>query len=71
MYEFPRATISQGQLCRGTDAEIVMLLPPGGESHSYDPDAEGYRRRSPARSVFVYVGGESDEWGKRRYRLCG
>lgn len=63
-YDFAR------QLCRGTDAEIVMLLPPGGESHSYDPTPKDIAAIARA-DVFVYVGGESDEWGKRRYRLCG
>ena len=54
-YDFAR------QLCRGTDAEIVMLLPPGGESHSYDPTPKDIAAIARA-DVFVYVGGESDEW---------
>ena len=54
-YDFAR------RLCLGTDAEIVMLLPPGGESHSYDPTPKDIASIARA-DVFVYVGGESDEW---------
>ena len=38
-----------------------MLLPPGGESHSYDPTPKDIAAIARA-DVFVYVGGESDEW---------
>lgn len=45
----------------GDSAEIVMLLKPGTESHSYDPSARDIVRISSC-DLFVYNGGESDQW---------
>ena len=57
-YDFAR------QLCRGTDAEMrSMLLPPGGREDATPTTRRRRISRSIARAdVFVYVGGESDEW---------
>ncbi|MDR0817844.1 MAG: metal ABC transporter substrate-binding protein [Clostridiales Family XIII bacterium] len=45
----------------GDKADITMLLPPASESHSFEPtpkDIIGIQNCD----VFIYVGGESDEW---------
>ena len=43
------------------DAEIVMLLKPGMESHTYDPSARDIVKISSC-DLFIYNGGESDAW---------
>lgn len=40
---------------------LTLLLDKGGDLHSYQPTAAGVARISSA-DLFVYVGGESDEW---------
>lgn len=45
----------------GDTAEVKMLLKPGQESHSYDPSAKDIVEIS-ACDLFIYNGGESDEW---------
>ena len=53
-YDFARAVA-------GDLAEVTLLLPPGTESHSYEPtpanilDVQGC-------DLFIYLGGESDSW---------
>lgn len=54
-YDFAR------QLTKDSDAEVTMLLPPGGESHSYDPTPQDIITIAKA-DVFVCVGGVSDTW---------
>ncbi len=44
-------------------AEITMLLAPGVESHSYEPTPQDIIKIQKS-DVFIYVGGESDEWVK-------
>ena len=44
----------------GTDG-LTMLLPPGVESHSYDPTAKDMVRIAEA-SLVVYTGGPSESW---------
>ena len=44
----------------GTD-DLVMLLPPGTESHSYDPTPRDMVRLSES-DLVVYTGGPSDSW---------
>lgn len=39
----------------------IMLLAPGNESHSYEPSVSDIAQIKNA-DLFVYVGGESDEW---------
>jgi zinc transport system substrate-binding protein len=41
-----------------------MLLPPGAESHSFEPTPQDIIRVQNC-DVFVYVGGESDAWVER------
>ena len=43
------------------NAEITLLLDSGVDLHSYQPSAQDILRISTA-DLFVYVGGESDEW---------
>jgi len=43
------------------NAEITMLLDSGVDLHSYQPTAEDIAKISTC-DMFVYVGGESDEW---------
>ena len=45
----------------GSTDGLVMLLPPGTESHSYDPTARDMVRLSEA-DLVVLTGGPSDEW---------
>lgn len=48
-------------LIQGTSLEVRMLLPPGSESHSYEPSSEDIIAILDSR-LFVYTGGESDAW---------
>ncbi len=43
------------------DAEVTMLLDNGVDLHSYQPTADDILKISTC-DLFVYVGGESDEW---------
>ena len=45
----------------GSSDNIVMLLPPGTESHSYDPTPRDMIRIAKS-DLVVYTGGPSDEW---------
>lgn len=45
----------------GDDAEVTMLLAPGEESHTFEPTAADIMKIRQC-DVFVYGGGESDEW---------
>jgi zinc transport system substrate-binding protein len=45
----------------GGRAEVTMLLPPGAESHTYEPTPQDILRIQNS-DLFVYVGGESDAW---------
>lgn len=45
----------------GDTAEVSLLLPPGGESHTYEPTAKDIIRISEC-DIFIYNGGESDTW---------
>ena len=44
-----------------SNAEVTMLLDNGADLHSYQPTASDILKISTC-DVFVYVGGESDEW---------
>ena len=46
---------------KADDAEITYLLDSGVDLHSYQPTAEDILKISSC-DVFIYVGGESDEW---------
>ncbi len=45
----------------GDNVALTMLLPPGSESHSYEPTPQDIIAIQNC-DVFLYVGGESDEW---------
>lgn len=53
-YDFARA------VCGGL-AEVSLLLPPGAESHSYEPTPADILSVQDC-DLFVYLGGESDAW---------
>ncbi|MGI6005276.1 MAG: metal ABC transporter substrate-binding protein, partial [Christensenellales bacterium] len=45
----------------GDHVQLTMLLPPGSESHSYEPTPQDIIRIQNC-DVFIHVGGESDAW---------
>jgi zinc transport system substrate-binding protein len=56
-YDFTRAIA-------GDKVNLAMLLPPGAESHSFEPtprDIIGIQNSD----IFIYIGGESDAWVDR------
>lgn len=53
-YDFARA--AAGEL-----AQVTLLLPPGAESHSYEPTPADILAVRDC-DLFVYLGGESDHW---------
>lgn len=64
----------------GDQAEVRMLLPPGSESHSYEPTPQDIIAIQNA-DLFLYTGGGSDAWledivasmgddAPRTFRLC-
>lgn len=56
-YDFVREIAGEG-------VELSMLLPPGSESHSYEPTPQDIIKIQES-DLFIYVGGESDEWVDR------
>lgn len=46
---------------KAADAEVTMLLDSGVDLHSYQPTADDILKIASC-DVFIYVGGESDEW---------
>ena len=53
-YDFARAVA-------GDHAEVRLLLPPGAESHSYEPTPTDILAVQEC-DLFIYLGGESDAW---------
>lgn len=53
-YDFARAAA-------GEWADVTLLLPPGAESHSYEPTPADILRVQSC-GLFLYTGGESDTW---------
>lgn len=53
-YDFARAAA-------GDRADVTLLLPPGAESHSYEPTPADILRVQNC-DLFIYLGGESDAW---------
>lgn len=45
----------------GSDGEVTMLIPPGSDSHSYEPSPKDLLAIQSA-DLFIYTGGESDTW---------
>lgn len=48
-------------LSEGTENNITMLLPPGSESHDFEPTPKDIITISKS-DLFIYTGGESDTW---------
>jgi zinc transport system substrate-binding protein len=48
----------------GDRVNLTMLLPPGSESHSFEPTPQDIIKVQHC-DVFIYVGGESDAWVER------
>jgi zinc transport system substrate-binding protein len=48
----------------GDRVNLVMLLPPGSESHSFEPSPRDIITIQNS-DLFIYVGGESDQWVNR------
>jgi zinc transport system substrate-binding protein len=57
LFDFARAVA-------GDKADVVMLLPPGSESHSFEPSPRDIIAVQNS-ALFLYIGGESDGWVKR------
>ncbi|MBR6808059.1 MAG: zinc ABC transporter substrate-binding protein [Clostridia bacterium] len=58
---FPPYDIARN-IAQGTDGvEITMLLPPGSESHDYEPSVSDIAAVGKA-DLVICVGGETDEW---------
>ena len=53
-YDFARAV-------GGEEASVTLLLPPGAESHSYEPTPADILAVQQC-DLFIYLGGESDTW---------
>ena len=45
----------------GDLAQVSMLLPPGGESHTYEPTPKDIMTIHKS-DIFIYTGGKSDNW---------
>jgi zinc transport system substrate-binding protein len=48
----------------GDRVNLTMLLPPGAESHSFEPTPQDIIKINNC-DIFIYVGGESDAWVER------
>lgn len=48
----------------GDNADITMLLPPGGESHSFEPTPQDIIKIQNC-DLFLYIGGENDQWVRK------
>ncbi len=48
----------------GGKASVTQLLPPGAESHTYEPTAQDIVKIQGC-DLFIYVGGESDAWAEK------
>lgn len=58
---FPLYDWTKQLLGPDTDAELVMLLDNGVDLHSFQPTAQDVMKIATC-DLFLYVGGESDEW---------
>ena len=58
-YDFARAVVGNN-----TDISVKMLLKPGAESHSFEPTPQDILAIKNS-NLFLYVGGDSDEWVKK------
>lgn len=56
-YDFVRAIA-------GDKVELKLLLPPGAESHSFEPSPQDLIQAENS-DLFIYVGGHSDHWAQK------
>lgn len=56
-YDFIRAIA-------GDKVELKLLLPPGAESHSFEPSPQDLIQAENS-DLFIYVGGHSDHWAQK------
>ena len=56
---FPYYSLSN-EICN-FNANVVMLIKPGSESHTYEPTSEDIKSIINS-DIFIYTGGESDKW---------
>jgi zinc transport system substrate-binding protein len=61
-YDFVRAIA--GDIGGDAAVNLAMLLPPGAESHSFEPAPQDIITIQNS-DVFIYTGGESDAWARR------
>lgn len=54
LYDFARAVV-------GDKGEVKLLIPPGGDIHSFEPTARDVAEIQDS-DLFLYIGGESDAW---------
>ena len=54
----------------GDKADLVMLLKPGSESHSYEPTPKDMKKIQNA-NLFIYTGGENDVWAETLLESLG
>jgi zinc transport system substrate-binding protein len=57
LYDFAKATAKE-------QANITMLVPPGGSIHSFEPSPADIKKIQNA-DIFLYIGGENDAWVNR------
>jgi zinc transport system substrate-binding protein len=63
-YDFVRAIAGGSQQAPSDKVNLSMLLPPASESHSFEPTPKDIITIQNS-DIFIYVGGESDEWVNR------
>lgn len=54
----------------GDKINLTLLLPPGAESHSFEPTPQDIIKIQNS-DIFIYVGGESDSWVKSVLESAG
>ena len=58
------------EISKGVSNDITLLIDSGIDLHSYQPSAEDIVKISES-DLFVYVGGESDEWAEDVLKIPG
>ena len=48
----------------GDNAELTILLPPGSDSHSYEPTPKEILAVESC-DIFLYIGGENEQWAEK------
>ena len=67
---FPSYDFARQIICDNADLfTLTQLLPPGSESHSYEPAPRDIIALEEC-DLFIYVGGESDAWVERILASC-